>query len=379
MIVMSDFLSRYLHSFHLENRGQGINQQIADILESITDAFFALDKQWRFTYINRHAEAYFDGKKREDLLGKTIWHEFPGATQTLAYKQYHEALATGQAVQFKEYYGPTCLEMHVYPSSGGLFIYFQDITARKQAEEKLKTTDEFMSVVSHELKTPVTSLKAYTQVLHKRFMKAGDEKSAQHLAKMEAQLNKLTNLIGDLLDVTKIEGGKLQFHEELFAFDDLVQEIIDTMQLTTQKHALQTDGYTNKQVLGDRERIGQVIINFISNAIKYSPHERNIIVSTSSNRDGVTLCVQDFGVGIPKDEQAHVFERYFRVNGPGLDTFPGLGIGLYISAEIINRQGGRIWLESEEGRGSTFCFSLPLRSAKQQQLNSSVEEEMKHE
>lgn len=115
----------------------------------------------------------------------------------------------------------------------------------------------------------------------------------------------------------------------------------------------------NKTVFGDRDRIGQVIVNMLTNAIKYSPHSVTILVRTIADKENVTLCVQDFGVGIPKERQQQVFERFYRVSGN--ETIPGIGLGLYISAEIIRRLGGRIWVESEQGRGSTFCFSLPVQ------------------
>jgi signal transduction histidine kinase len=114
-------------------------------------------------------------------------------------------------------------------------------------------------------------------------------------------------------------------------------------------------------VLADRERVGQVMTNLISNAIKYSPNAKKINVSTKVTKDTVTLSVQDYGVGIPKGNQEKVFEQFFRVSGPKQNTFPGLGLGLYISSEIIKREGGRIWVESSQGKGSTFCFALPIK------------------
>ena len=146
-----------------------------------------------------------------------------------------------------------------------------------------------MGIVSHELKTPVTSIKAFTQVLQHRFAQAGDEKSTALLGKMNAQINKLTGLIGDLLDVTKIEGNQLQFNEDYFSFDELVSEIVEEIQRTTQKHTIETVGKTKQTVFGDRDRIGQVISNMLTNAIKYSPHAEKIIVRTTAEGENVTL------------------------------------------------------------------------------------------
>lgn len=232
-----------------------------------------------------------------------------------------------------------------------------DITKRKELERQ---KDEFIGVASHELKTPVTSLKAYVQVMHKRFMEKNDLASAKYMGKMLNQINKLSTLIQDLLDITKIETGKLQFHEEYSNINELATEVIEVMQLTTDKHLIIKRGEVHKKVYADSERIGQVITNFISNAIKYSPDSERIIVKLFSNSKEARICVQDFGVGIQKEKQAKIFERFYRVTGAKEDTFPGLGLGLYISTEIIRRHNGKIWVKSKEAKGSTFCFSLPF-------------------
>jgi PAS domain S-box-containing protein len=252
-----------------------------------------------------------------------------------------------------------------------------DITEQKELE---KQKDEFMGIVSHELKTPVTSLKAFAQVLQKRFAKQGDENSALMLGKMDAQINKLTALIQDLLDMSRIEGDRLQFHNDFFYFDELVDEIIEEVQRTTERHTLVKEGRTKKTIYADKERIGQVIINFLTNAIKYSPHSDKIVIRSSVNKGELILSVQDFGVGIPKGNIPHIFERFYRVKGKTYDTVPGMGLGLYISSEIIKRQEGRIWAESKKGKGSTFYFALPLKPTKKtQKKNTLVKEEMKHE
>ncbi|MDQ3099071.1 MAG: HAMP domain-containing histidine kinase [bacterium] len=231
-----------------------------------------------------------------------------------------------------------------------------EIIERKRAE---KQKDDFIGIATHELKTPVTSLKAYAEVLQKKFTRAGDIVSAGNLSKMNIQLDKLTHLIEDLLDSTKIDSGYLYMHKELFDFDELVSEIIEEMQRITEKHLLVSEGKSNKKILADKERIGQVITNLISNAIKYSPHADKIYIMSRSTSKDITLCVKDFGIGISKEQQSHVFERFYRATGPKQDTFPGLGLGLYISSEIIKRESGRIWVESINGKGSTFCFTLP--------------------
>lgn len=223
--------------------------------------------------------------------------------------------------------------------------------------ERLK--DEFLSIASHELKTPVTSLKAYTQVLYKRFLDKGDTENALYLGKMDGQLNKLTALIKDLLDVSKIEAGQLNFMSQLFDINRLIGEVVEDLQRTT-KHQLVIEGKDNIEVYGDRDRMGQVLINLLSNAIKYSPERQKIIIKSLVQNRNALVSVQDFGVGIPEEEQKKIFNRFYRVDGPKRETFPGLGLGLYITAKIVTRHGGRIWVESNEGKGSTFSFTVPL-------------------
>ncbi len=231
---------------------------------------------------------------------------------------------------------------------------------RKIRSEIEAKKDDFIGVATHELKTPVTSIKAYTQILQHRFMKEGDTKSSEMLLKMDAQLNKLISLISDLLDVTKIEGGKLSLMREEFDMNQLVAELVEELQRTTFRHTITIHGNINRLVTADKDRTGQVLTNLITNAIKYSPHSNKINVNLEEIDNSVQVCVEDFGVGIPRGKQDKVFERFFRVSGPKEDTFPGLGLGLYISSEIIKRQGGRIWVESIENVGSTFCFTLPF-------------------
>jgi signal transduction histidine kinase len=226
------------------------------------------------------------------------------------------------------------------------------------AKKAIHLRDDFISVASHELKTPVTSIKAYGQVLEKMFRRRNDTKTANQLAKMDVQINKLNHLISDLLNVTKIQSGRLQLYQEYFNISNLVREIVEEMQPMSERHVLNTELDEQCDIYGDKERIAQVIVNFITNAIKYSPHADKITIKTKRDGNNVIVSVQDFGVGIKKNYQNKVFEQFFRVSESKQNTYPGLGLGLYISSEIIKRQGGKIWVESTERKGSTFSFSM---------------------
>ncbi|HEX3640025.1 MAG TPA: ATP-binding protein, partial [Ktedonobacteraceae bacterium] len=232
--------------------------------------------------------------------------------------------------------------------------------------------DEFISMASHELRTPLTSLQGYTQLLHRQ-LAGSDRPHALHaLATMETQIRRLSRLIADLLDLSKIQAGNLTFTEETVDMDTLVRETAEQLQQTSTQHQINIEGNTSGTIVGDRERLGQVLNNLLSNAIKYSPEAERIIIRLTSNAKHMTVCVQDFGIGIPTTEQEKIFERFYRVTGKHKQTTAGLGIGLSIAHQIIEHYEGKLWVESVEGQGSTFSFSLPWRLSQQRVVPARV-------
>ena len=231
-------------------------------------------------------------------------------------------------------------------------------------EERLeleRRKDEFISMASHELKTPLTSLQGYTEILYTRIVEPSSQEAQHYLERMKIQIDRLSRLIADLLDISKIQAGKLAFAEEIVDMNVLVREVIENLQQTSSQHQISIEGRVQCAIVGDRERLGQVLINLITNAMKYSPQAERIIVGITNTPDTLTVSVQDFGIGIPKASQKKVFERFYRVYSDRDKTYPGLGIGLYIAQQIIEHHGGKMWVESVEGEGSTFGFSLPVR------------------
>jgi len=157
-----------------------------------------------------------------------------------------------------------------------------------------------------------------------------------------------------------MQTGQLVYREEHFDLDALVQEIVENIQGTTQTHHLLLEGLTEAEAFGDRDRIGQVLINLLNNAIKYSPQASTVLVRVAKDQNNALVSVQDFGIGIAKEHLQKIFERFYQVTDLEERTYPGLGIGLYISLEIVKRHGGQIWVESKKGEGTTFHFTLPL-------------------
>ena len=229
--------------------------------------------------------------------------------------------------------------------------------AQQEAQDASRHKDEFISIASHELKTPLASMKAYVQLLDRSVGK--DEQLRGYLDRTMAQINKLNGLIVDLLDTSRIENGKLKFNESLFNFYKLLKESVDMISQIYPDYRIRLSGESNVLIKGDQTRLEQVILNYLTNAVKYSPDFRELEVHSSVKNDFLTVAVKDFGIGIPQENQAEVFRKFYRVDSTA-HRFQGLGVGLYICYEIIRHHNGKCWLESEEGKGSTFYFSLPV-------------------
>lgn len=232
-----------------------------------------------------------------------------------------------------------------------------DVTERISQERR---KDEFISIAGHELRTPITSLKAFTQIIYERGEKMKKMELADYLVKMDGQLSKVTRLIGELLDVSKMQSGGLDLLKSEHEFRKLLEETVNDLRGTSKQHKILTTGNLGGTVLVDRYRINQVLINLILNAMKYSPKADKVVVNVSKRKDDILVGIQDFGIGINKEDHSKIFEKFYRSNGPEGERFPGLGLGLYIASEIVKSHGGKIWVESKRGEGSQFFFTLPL-------------------
>lgn len=229
-----------------------------------------------------------------------------------------------------------------------------DITEQKHLQSQ---KDEFLSIASHELKTPITSMKAYLQILSKMLEANGDQSFINFAAKANRQVNKLTTLINDLLDVTKIQAGKMVLNMVPVDMNELVNSF-NEQHLLPEKHHISVEGSCDVMVEGDRPRLEQVMENLISNAGKYSPDSDRIVIKIEQLPSWVKISVTDFGIGIPQEKLSLVFDRFFRVEKTS-QQFSGLGLGLFISHEIVKQHGGEMGVTSKEGDGSTFWFTLP--------------------
>lgn len=249
---------------------------------------------------------------------------------------------------------------------------FHDITERKKLEEALKKSikqkDEFINIASHELKTPLTSIKAFNQILMKKLQLQNNEEAVSITLRMNNQIQKLAALISDFLDVTKIASGELPLLREYFDLTDMINEIIADFKSLYPEigNKIILKGTIHKKIYGDRFRLSQVILNLLTNADKYASESDIIIITIKPLKKYVQISIQDFGRGISKEDQKHLFERFFQANSArnSIKKMQSLGMGLYIASQIIHRHKGDIWVKSTLGKGSTFFFTLPVNASK---------------
>ena len=232
-----------------------------------------------------------------------------------------------------------------------------DITVHKQDELR---KNDFIAMVSHELKTPLTSMQGYVQLLALRAKNDEDTFSMSKLEKVHSQVKKMTTLINGFLNTSSFEAGKIYLNEQTFEINDLLNEVVEEVMLITANHNFVVMPSPTVSVKADRDKIGQVINNFLTNAVKYSPKGKNIDISCKESNGNIQVSVKDQGIGIKPQDQEKLFDRYYRIESVQNQTISGFGLGLYLSAEIIHRHKGKVWVESEMGKGSTFYFSLPL-------------------
>ena len=230
-----------------------------------------------------------------------------------------------------------------------------DITRQKHMELQ---KDNFINTVSHELKTPIATIKGFGQLLRKSSTSM-DERGKTYLNRMLVQADRMDRLIQDLLDVSRIESGKLTFNETEIDLNMLIAEMVHDLQLVFPSHTLLLMENESCKIYGDRSRIIQLVTNLVDNAVKYSPDAKQVLIRLSCEKEFANISVQDFGTGIIKGNEPFVFDKFFQVNN--VFTTPGLGIGLYVCKEIITRLNGEIWFDSKFGEGSTFYIKIPTK------------------
>lgn len=347
---------------------------IAGMVETVRQALIVLDGEMKVIKANEYFYEFFQAHPRETEggsiyeLGNGQWNIprlkelleriLPTSNPFDGFEVENDFPGIGHRVLLLN---ARQLKLHGI-SQERILLACEDITERREAERR---KDDFIVMASHELKTPVTSLKGFTQILQSRFKKRGDEQDMHFLARMDGQLNKLTRLIKDLLDLSRMHSSEIPLQESPVDLNELLQDTVaDMREIATHQFLIEETGRIS--IYGDRERLEQVFLNLLVNAVKYSPDADKIVIHIARTGEEARVSVQDFGIGIAEADQQKVFERFYQVSDTKARPFSGMGIGLYLSNEIVKRHHGRIEIHSQPGQGATFLVSLPLVKAEEQ-------------
>ena len=341
---------------------------LSSIIQTVRESLIVLDPKFNVLSANDHFLRTFKVNS-EDTIGKHLYNLGNHQWDIPALKVLLDTIlpTNNPVVDFEvahdfPHIGKKTMLLNAYrielegQFKDQILLAIEDISDRREIERR---KDDFLSIASHELKTPLTTVKGYIQLLERTVPDEASEKFKSVLAKTALYLNRLNDLIAELLDVSRIRSGNIEIHQSLFDFDQLVEETVEAIQTTANQHKITVIGAANTKITADESHIVQVVNNLLSNAIKYAPESKEVVVNVSKVSNYIKLSVTDKGMGISPEDQKQIFERFYRA-GAIQQHFPGMGIGLYICDQIIKNHGGSLWVESEIGKGSTFNFTLPI-------------------
>ncbi|MGA7617130.1 MAG: ATP-binding protein [Thermoanaerobaculia bacterium] len=253
-------------------------------------------------------------------------------------------------------------------------LYAEQVEARRKMEDLSRLKDEFLSIASHELRTPVTSIKGYTQLAKALIAEEDLPPAGEYLDVALDQIDRMSRLILELLDVSRIETGRLEIRREPIEWKEFVENIVKRHHAAFADRTIELDQPEKEiRIAGDRDRLEQVLGNLLENAVKYSPDGSGVEVRVRNEGDRVVTSISDHGIGIPADELNQVFERFHRGRDVSVSNYGGLGLGLYIAKQIVERHDGSIWVESRQGEGTTFHFGLPVERIMADSAKSSAQ------
>lgn len=353
-------------------------EYLSSIVETIRESLIVMDRNYNVLSANSHFLNTFKvsinetkGRQLYELgngqwnipeLKKMMEDILPTNNPVLDYEVEHEFPHIGRKLML--------LNAHRIELEGKfkdrILLAIEDITERRAIEQR---KDDFLSIASHELKTPLTTVVGYMQMMPRLIPENAGDKLRSVVDKAGIYVERLNQLLTELLDMSKIQTGNIELHKELFDFDKMVAEAVEGLRTATPGSRILCKGETGVQYFGDESHLTQVMTNLISNAIKYSPNAKEVEIYVTTVSDFIKVSVKDYGMGIKEDEQKKIFERFYRV-GSIQKEFPGMGIGLYICDQIIKNHGGLVWVESELGKGSVFNFTLPVSPGRKEQGNA---------
>lgn len=343
-------------------------EYLRSIVETIRESLVVMDKNYKILSANNHFLSTFKvsindtkdkllydlGNGQWDIpeLRKMMEEILPTNNPVLDYEVEHEFPHIGNKLML--------LNAHRIELEGQykdwILLAIEDITERRAIQQR---KDDFLSIASHELKTPLTTIVGYMQLMERLMPPESSDKFRTIVAKTGRYVHRLNHLLTELLDVSRIQTGNIELHREEFDFDRMVIETIEGIRAASPTRKIEVSGFTGLMYNGDESHLVQVVSNLLSNALKYSPDNQSVRVQLTKISDFIKLSVTDRGMGIGDDELTKVFDRFYRV-GEVQRHFPGMGIGLYICQQIIHNHNGTIWVESKKNEGSTFSFTLPV-------------------
>jgi PAS domain S-box-containing protein len=363
--TVRDITEEKLHQLELEER----EQKFRLLADSVPQLVWTADSAGNINYFNKSVLDYSGLNLKQIIKDGWIQLVHPDDLQDNI-NAWTDSVKTGNDFlyehRFKRFDGEYRWQLsRAIPqkdAEGNIQMWVGSSTDIQQIKEQEQQKDYFISVASHELKTPITSMKGYIQVLKRKYNDSNDPFLKKSLQVIDKQIATLTGLISELLDISKIKSGRLYLKKEPFEINGLIEAIIEEVNQIHPEYNILFSKENGILINADRERIGQVLINFLTNAIKYSPNSSIVEVKSKVEDEQIIISVIDTGIGIRKHDQERIFERFFRVEGKNEKNFPGFGIGLFIASEIVQRHNGKIGVKSEPGRGSEFYFSIPVNN-----------------
>jgi PAS domain S-box-containing protein len=366
-IVITDITQRNLYEKELlkaKEIAKSEKERFQYLAETSPEMIWTLNVAGKITFANQRVLRYF-GVDRKDLQLKTILSRLHPADKIRMLRRWRDGTndAKGFTISIRLFKNKTAFdwfEVNVIASQTDAndIKWFGTCTSINEHVQAMKRKDDFINMASHELKTPVTVLQSYLQLME---LYPLPDEVREFVTKSLSTIGNFQFLISSLLNVSVINSGELTLNRSVFSLNNLLQSVLERLRHTTRIHQLILEmEETPLMVNADEERVGQVIINLVSNAVKYSPGADAVTIKLSYNPAAckAELSVRDFGAGIPSEGLDKIFERYYRVEVE--KSKPGMGLGLYISQNILLAHGSRLKVESKEGKGSTFCFSLPV-------------------
>jgi PAS domain S-box-containing protein len=362
------------------------NARAVEILESTSDAFFSLDRRFYVTYLNQEAERVL-GRKREELMGRSVWAEFPDAVGSRFQREYQQSMDTGRAAQFVEFYPPlqAWLEVRAFPSRSGLSVFFRDITERREAEESLRRSEEryrllaaqlehrvrertvelaevnreleaFSYSVSHDLRAPLRGIDGFTHAVEEDEESTLSSTARGYLRRVQRASERMAHLIDDMLMLSRL--SRAQMKREPVDLTAVAREAVAELAAREPQRSVEVHLQPGLRADADARLLRVLLENLLGNAWKFTGRvERPRIELSASERDGETVyCVRDNGAGFDLKYAGKLFAPFQRLHDE--KEFPGTGIGLATVQRVVHRHGGRVWAESAPGQGATFFFTL---------------------